>query len=423
MAPTVIGMLGLGNVGTGVVEYLLSDRRKPGQIYLKMAAVQDLGKKRGARARLTTDPYRIIDDPEIKIVVEIMGGEEPAREYIMQSLERGKSVVTANKVLIAKYGREIFDAARRKGVDVFFEGAVAGGVPVIRVMRESLSANQISRILAILNGTTNYILTRQSEEMSYDEALKDAQSRGFAEANSELDVSGRDARDKLAILASLAFDTPVDPDKIYCEGITGIASEDIDYAAEEGLSVKLLGVAKRRGNTLELRVHPTLIPQNHPLAGVRYEYNAVYLEGDLCGPQMYYGRGAGRKPTTSAVLSDIFRAARNKERGVSDSLPELRSSLRIVGPEKVRTRGYFRMNLKHVPGTLSAVTGVFGSHGIQVEDSIQRRKYRRRIGREEVFPNIITIEETPEAVIQKALEELSALDRVVGTPVYIRIEQ
>src|SRR3972149_3710699 len=296
-----VGLLGLGNIGTGVAEYLRDYGNREG-LYLKAAADVNPARLKNAplpNVVITDDAYEIIRDPQLQIVVELIGGEHPAREYVMEAIDHGKAVVTANKFTISRYGREIFEAARNQAVDVGFEASVGGGIPIIQSLREDLAANTISLITGIVNGTTNYILTRMSEGMEYGDALRVAQEKGFAERDPYLDVSGQDARHKLAILASVAWNTWIHPDSISCEGIAEITPKDMDFAAEFGYAIKLLATARKRGGRAELRVSPTLVSVSHPLAKVVDEFNAIYLEGNLCGPQMYLGRGAGRPATTS----------------------------------------------------------------------------------------------------------------------------
>jgi len=356
----------------------------------------------------------------VQIVVELIGGEHPAKHYVMEALDEGKAVVTANKIIISKYSRQIFEAARKKGVDVRFEASVGGGIPIIQSIKEALAPNSISLITGIVNGTTNYILTRMSEGMEYRDALRTAQENGFAERDPYLDVSGQDARHKLAILASVAWNTWIDPDSIPCEGIAEITPKDIDFAAEFGYAIKLLATARRHGSRVELRVSPTLVSVFHPLAKVVDEFNAIYLEGDLCGPQMYLGRGAGRPATTNAVIADIIHIANNIRRGVHDGVPSLDKQYELV--EDPVSGGYFRLDLKHVAGSLAKVADILGQHGISIKDSVQRNRYRREFDGDTVVPDIITIEPVEDSRVQRALVELERCDRVFGKPFYLRIE-
>jgi homoserine dehydrogenase len=417
-----VGLLGLGNIGTGVAEYL---RDYGGREGLHLKAVADVNPARVKDTSLpnvvvTSDAYEIIRNPQLQIVVELIGGEHPAKEYVMEAIEHGKAVVTANKFTISRYGRDIFGAARKQGVDIGFEASVGGGIPIIQSLREDLAANTISLITGIVNGTTNYILTRMSEGMEYGGALTVAQEKGFAERDPYLDVSGQDARHKLAILASVAWNTSIHPDSISCEGIVEITPKDIDFAAEFGYAIKLLAVARKRGSRAELRVSPALVSLSHPLAKVVDEFNAIYLEGNLCGPQMYLGRGAGRAATTSAVVADIMRIARDIRRGVRDELPSMDEGHELV--EDPVSGGYFRLDLKHVAGSLAKVADILAKHGISIKDSVQRNRFRREVDGDTVIPDIITIEPVEDSRVKRALQELEKCDRVFGKPFYLRIE-
>jgi homoserine dehydrogenase len=417
-----VGLLGLGNIGTGVAEYLRDYGNREGLCLRAVADVSPARLKNTAlpNVDIADDAYEIIRSPQLQIVVELIGGEHPAREYVMEAIEHGKAVVTANKFTISRYGREIFEAARKQGVDVGFEASVGGGIPIIQSLREDLAANTISLITGIVNGTTNYILTRMSEGMEYGDALRVAQEKGFAERDPYLDVSGQDARHKLAILASVAWNTWIHPDSISCEGTAEITPKDMDFAAEFGYAIKLLATARKRGGRAELRVSPTLVSVYHPLAKVVDEFNAIYLEGNLCGPQMYLGRGAGRPATTSAVIADIMRIARDIARGVHDNLPSLDEEHELV--EDPVSGGYFRLDLKHVAGSLAKVAEVLAKHGISIKDSVQRNRFRREVDGDTVIPDIITVEPVEDSRVRRALEELEKCDRVFGKPFYLRIE-
>jgi len=405
-----------------VAEYLRDYGNLQG-IHLKAATDIDSSRLGNALLRnvlVTDDAHRVIRDPQVQIVVELIGGEHPAKHYVLEALDAGKAVVTANKIIISKYSKQIFEAARKKGIDVRFEASVGGGIPIIQNIREALAPNSVSLITGIVNGTTNYILTRMSEGMEYRDALRTAQENGFAEQDPYLDVSGQDARHKLAILVSVAWNTWVDPDSIPCEGITEITPKDIDFAAEFGYAIKLLATARRHGSRVELRVSPTLVSVSHPLAKVVDEFNAIYLEGDLCGPQMYLGRGAGRPATTNAVIADIIHIANNIRRGVHDSVPSLDKQYELV--EDPVSGGYFRLDLKHVAGSLAKVADILGQHGISIKDSVQRNRYRREFDGDTVVPDIITIEPVEDSRVKRALVELERCDRVFGKPFYLRIE-
>ena len=412
-----VGLLGLGTVGTGVAEYLI----KQEEIKLKAVAVKNPEKKREVSVNFVDDPYKIIDDPEINIVVELIGGIDPAKNYILDSIKNGKNIVTANKALISKHGREIFEAARKKKVSVGFEASVAGGIPIIQTLREDLSGNKIQEITGIINGTTNYILTRMSKDgMNYNDALKLAQQKGFAEADPYMDVSGEDARQKLAILASLAWNTWINPESIQLEGITEITPQDIDYASNFGYAIKLLATAKKHNDKVELRVNPALIKKSHPLASVMDEFNAIYVVGNLSGPHMYYGRGAGRYPTSSAVIADIRRIAEKIQKNIYDEIPNLDKKIEIS--KNPISKGYIRIDLRDVPGSLASISKILADRKINVKDSIQREKFKYESDGEVVIPDIITTDPVSDDMIREALKELKNCKGVCGTPFYLRIE-
>ncbi len=418
-----VGLLGLGNIGTGVAEYL-RDHGSRFDLTLKTVAEVDAEKHKGAnlsKSRLTSDPSDVLKDPQIQIVVELIGGEHPAREFLLEAIANGKAIVTANKFAISKFSNEIFDNARKKGVDVGFEASSGGGIPIIQTLREDLIPNDITLIIGIVNGTTNYILTKMGDGMDYKDALKIAQEKGFAERDPYLDVSGQDAKHKLAILTSIAWNTWIDPNSIPCEGISEITSQDIDFAAEFGYRIKLLATGRKHGNRIELRVNPALVSVSHPLSQVMNEFNAVYLEGNFCGPQMFYGKGAGRTATTSAVVADIIRIATNIRKGIHDELPTFKNRYEVL--EDPISSGYFRLGLKHIPGSLAKVSTIMGQLGISIKDSVQRNKFRRSVDGETVIPDIITVEPIPDSKAKKALSELEKCDRVHGKPFYLRVEE
>ncbi|NLC51239.1 MAG: homoserine dehydrogenase, partial [Firmicutes bacterium] len=338
---TNIGLLGLGTVGTGVVKILQKNGErittKAGStLRLKKVLVRDPNKSRDVELEpgvLTDNPQEVLNDEEIDLVVEVMGGIEPAREYIRKALQNGKYVVTANKDLIAQYGSELFRLAKEKKCNIYYEASVGGGIPLIRPLKHCLAANRITRLMGILNGTTNYILTKMSlEGMDYAAALSEAQAKGFAEADPSNDLEGKDAAYKLAILSSLAFSTQVSMENLQVEGITGVTQRDILYAKELGYVIKLLAVGEDRGDGLSMGVHPTLVPDTHPLTSVYYEFNALFVEGDAVGEVMFYGPGAGELPTGSAVVADIIDAARAINHAVEDGVHEVSFNRRPVLP-------------------------------------------------------------------------------------------
>ncbi len=376
-------MLGMGTVGRGVYRILNENRdgieQKVGaSIEIKKILVRDITKDRGLdleQGLLTTDAGDVIDNPAIDIVVEVLGGIKPALDYSLKALKHGKSLITANKDMVAAHGKELFEAAEDNGCDVFFEASVAGGIPIIRPLKECLAANRISQVIGIINGTTNYMLTRMSEEgLNFGEALAQAQSLGYAEADPTADVEGYDAARKLAILASIAFNTRVPLDQVYLEGITRITAEDIKYAAELNYVVKLLGIAKESEEGVEVRVHPALLSKNHPLATVNDVYNAIYVCGDAVGDVMFFGRGAGELPTASAVVADVMSAARYQLRNVPGIVSCTCFAEKPIKPMGLTsTKYYIRLNVADKPGVLASIAFVFGSNEVSLASVIQKQ--------------------------------------------------
>lgn len=376
-------MLGMGTVGRGVYRILNENRdgieQKVGaSIEIKKILVRDITKDRGLeldQSLLTTDAGDVIDNPAIDIVVEVLGGIKPALDYSLKALKHGKSLVTANKDMIAAHGKELFEAAEDNGCDIFFEASVAGGIPIIRPLKECLAANRIRQVIGIINGTTNYMLTRMSEEgLNFGEALAQAQSLGYAEADPTADVEGYDAARKLAILASIAFNTRVPLDQVYLEGITRVTAEDIKYAAELNYVVKLLGIAKESEEGVEVRVHPALLSKNHPLATVNDVYNAIYVCGDAVGDVMFFGRGAGELPTASAVVADVMSAARYQLRNVPGIISCTCFDEKPIKPMGLTsTKYYIRLNVADKPGVLASIAFVFGSNEVSLASVIQKQ--------------------------------------------------
>ncbi len=377
-----VAILGFGTVGSGTYKVLTAhadeiERRTGCRISVSKVADLDWNRPRTIlpdESIRTTDAMAAVTDPSIDIVVETIGGVKAARELVLAAIEHGKGVATSNKVLMARHGGEILDLAKERGVDVFFEGAVAGGIPLIRPLKESLEANEIRQIMGILNGTTNYILTRMTRDgAEFDNALAEAQVQGYAEADPTDDVEGHDAAYKIAILAAIAFGSRVPVDEVYREGITGITQADIRYAREMERVVKLLAVAKRDGDAIQVRVHPTLLPKRHPLASVNDVFNAVWIEGDAMGEVMFYGRGAGSMPTGSAVASDVIDIARNIARGAmarysctcSHQYPP-----QDIG--QVVTKYYLRTTVADQPGVLGQMATILGRHDVSIESVIQK---------------------------------------------------
>ncbi len=376
-----IGVLGCGHVGSALVRLVhenadVIEARAGVPLEVTRIAVRDLGRDRGlpvpARC-FTDDPMSVAGDPDVDIVVEVMGGIEPARTFIVEALLGGKPVVTANKELVAAHGRELFETAEGAGVDILFEASVGGGIPLIRPLRESLAGDRIRRVLGIVNGTTNFILTAMTDGGStFDDALAEAQRLGFAEADPTADVEGFDAAAKAAIIASIAFGARVGPDDVYREGITALAPDDITSAAELGYVVKLLAVAEEDDGGVAVRVHPAMVPARHPLAAVRDSFNAVFIEGDAVGELMLYGRGAGGAPTASAVLGDLVDAAKNIVEGRKGATIGTLAAKPIVAINEVRSQFYLSMEVADRPGVLAAIATEFGRHGVSIKSMQQR---------------------------------------------------
>lgn len=421
-----IGLIGCGTVGGGVATYFESGRAKEDNIHLKKIVVTKRKKTRDISLSLfTTNVNEVIMNPEIDIVVELIGGIHPAKQYILAAISQKKSVVTANKAVMALHAHEFFSAARAKTVDIGFEASVGGGIQLLSTL-ERLKGDKIKKVMGILNGTTNFILTQMENGLDFQSALKQAQNAGFAEANHILDTGGFDTRDKLALIASLVFNARISPKDIYCEGITTITPVDIDFARKYGVeeggrgyAIKLLAIAERQGSTIELRVNPVLISRDHPLASVRGEFNAVFIDAELTGEQMFYGKGAGTNPTTSAVISDIRHIAHNIRRGVVDDLPSLTLKVKHLSPKKMKLKGYIRTDLRHTPGSLAAIATILASHKLNIEDSFQRKKYQKSIKGQSVMPDIITITSTEKGMIDRALTAISRSKRVYGSPIFL----
>ena len=382
-----IGLLGFGTVGTGVVRVLTDNSQLIAQragtaISIKKILVRDLTKKRAlsTAAEMTTDPAAVLGDPEIDIVVELLGGEEPARTLMLEALNRGKHVVTANKDVMAKYGRELFEAAEKNNVNLLFEASVGGGIPIIRPLKRCLAANRISEVMGIVNGTTNYMLDKMTAEgMDFATVLAEAQAKGYAEADPTADVGGLDAARKIAILASIAFGTRVRLDDVSAEGITKIEPEDIDYGRELGYVIKLLAIAQETEKGVNARVHPAFIPTTHPLAAVRDAFNAIFIHGDAVGDTMFYGRGAGSLPTASAVCADIMEAARDIVHNSSNRiLCTCFEEKRISPISETESPYYIRLLAEDKPGVMAAIAGAVGAQQVSLNSVIQKRRVGTR---------------------------------------------
>ncbi len=422
-----LGILGLGVVGSGTVEVLRRNResieRKIGaRLEIRRIAVRDLNKPRRVavdRSLLTNNAYDVLDDPQVDIVVELIGGVHPAKEYVLRALENGKPVVSANKELLAKEGADIMMAAGRHQLDFAFEGSVGGGIPIIQPMKNSLAGNRIERVMGIVNGTTNYILTKMAEEAAdFEQALKEAQAQGYAEADPSADVNGHDAQYKIAILASIAFTARIRVDDVYCEGITRITRADMEWAKQLGYAIKLVAIAQEvSSKAVQVRVHPALLPLSHPLASVRDVYNGVLVRGDAVGDVMFYGRGAGSLPTGSAVVGDIIDVSRNLLFGSSGRVGCTCFDQRYVVPmEQIETSYYVRMRVQDRPNVLAQVAGVFGVHHISISSVVQRQTSPQEA-------EIVWItHRAPEGAVRHAITEIQQLPVVMEVCNTLRVE-
>ena len=416
MADTVkVALLGLGTIGSGV--YKLIERQQEemsskagASIEIAAILVHNLGKEReGVDRSLLTDRWEdIINNEEIQIVIELMGGIEPARTMILEALKAGKNVVTANKDLVAEYGGELLDTAAEKGVDFLFEAAVGGGIPIIRPMKQCLAVNEIDEVMGIVNGTTNYILTKMFEEgMDFDEALAQATELGYAEADPTADVEGLDAGRKIAILASIAFHSRIGFSDVYTEGITRITARDIAYARELGCVIKLLGIARNTPEGIETAVYPMLLPQHHPLASVRDSFNAIFVHGDAVDDAMFYGRGAGQLPTASAVMGDVIDVVRNLGYHCTGRINCTCYRDTPVKPfEQMKNLFFVRMQVENKPGVLAGIASIFGSHKVSISQVVQKIVAK---GSAEL---VIVTEAVKEFHMQDALRHLEELETV-----------
>ncbi len=427
-----VGLAGFGTVGTGVAKILLEEaawleRRSGRQVRLKRIADLDLERDRGVRLDEVQTSARvedILEDPEIRVMIELIGGIEPAKSFVLEAIAAGKHVVTANKALLASHGTELFQAAEAKGVQIGFEASVAGGIPIVRSLREGLAADQIHSIAGIINGTANYILSTMTEQgLEFPECLQQAQEKGYAEADPSLDIEGQDTAHKLAILIGLAYGVQVKPDAIFTEGIQRITGMDIRYARDLGYRIKLLALSKIQDGEFEARVHPTMISQSHLLASVGQAFNAVYAAGRSTGPVMFYGKGAGMMPTGSAVVSDLVSLARMMDQGKANDLPSLGfygkfpQDARLRPMEELVSKYYMRFPVVDRPGVLSKISGILGEHGISIHSVIQK-------GRQEAGPVhiIMLTHEARERDVQHALEVIDLLEVALDKCLFIRIE-
>jgi len=425
-----IGLLGLGQIGTGLYEILtakkaLFERQLGVSFEIARIAEKFPNRKRKihpSKKIMTKDAFEVVRDPSVDVVVELIGGTTFAREIIKTALKEGKHVVTANKALLAEYGDEIFGLAHKMRRWLCFEASVGGGIPCIKALREGLVSNQVDSIYAIINGTTNYILTQMTQKgMSFAEALAGAQAQGFAEADPTLDVQGIDAAHKLAILVRFAFGGRVKFSDIYSEGITQISSDDIAFAKEFGYVIKLLAIAKKTKDGVEARVQPTLLPKTHILANVNQSFNAVMLRGDEVGDVMFYGRGAGAHPTASAIVADLVDIAKNDIEGPVDDESVIRalgSRIAVKSITSILSRYYLRFYVIDKPSVLAAITKILGSHKVSISDVIQRE---RSAGK--VVPLILLTHEAPEKDVRAAIRVIDRLAFVKGKSQVIRMEE
>ncbi|MBT0665844.1 homoserine dehydrogenase [Geobacter pelophilus] len=427
-----VGLVGFGTVGAGVAKLLLQNEKliseKTGaRLVLKKIADLDITTDRGVQLAdgvLTTDVDQVLCDPQIAIVIELIGGYEPARTFVMRAIEHGKHVVTANKALLALHGDEIYAAAARRGVEVLFEAAVGGGIPVLSAIKGNLAGNNFQTVLGILNGTCNYILTRMTQEgADFGDVLKTAQELGYAEADPTFDIEGIDTAHKISLLVSLCFGTRVDFKSIYTEGISSVSALDINFARDFGYKIKLLAIGKRDNGRIEVRVHPTMIPVGHPIADVDGVFNSIRLTGDFVGAVMFIGRGAGMDPTASAVVGDVIEVSRSILAGaVRRSAPlgyldDSVATLPIKPIGEIVSKYYLRFSAQDKPGVLAKIAGALGNHNISIESMIQQG---RSAG--ETVPIVIMTHEAKESEIRAALAEIDAFDVINGKSILIRIE-
>ena len=433
MKPVNIGLLGLGTVGGGTARVLANNRveiaRRAGrEIQVIHAAARGLGDTRPEgteNVTLTEDAFEVVNNPDIDIVVELIGGYSPARELVLKAIENGKHVVTANKALIARHGNEIFAAAQARGVVVAFEAAVAGGIPIIKAIREGLSANRIQWIAGIINGTGNFILTEMRDKgRDFDDVLKEAQALGYAEADPTFDVEGIDAAHKLCILSSIAFGVPLQFEKVYTEGISRISPEDVTFAAQLGYRIKHLGITRATEQGIEMRVHPTLIPEKRLIANVDGVMNAVLIMADKLGPSLYYGAGAGADPTASAVVADIVDVTRSLTTDPDNRVPHLAfqpdqiNDTPILAMDDVETAYYLRMNADDKPGVMADITRIMGEGEISIEAILQKEPAQGAA----TATIIMLTQKIREAQMNRAIEAIQALPSISGEVMRIRVE-
>ncbi len=434
MSAVKVGLLGLGTVGGGTATVLLRNaeeiQRKLGRA-IEISHVAGLGIAEqsivdASKVKLTEDGFDVVNDPDVQIVIELIGGYTLAKDLVMKAIENGKHVVTANKALIATHGPEILKAANANGVNVAYEAAVAGGIPIIKALREGLAGNQIEWIAGIINGTGNFILTEMRDKgRDFDDVLKEAQALGYAEADPTFDVEGIDAAHKLTILASLAYGIELQFEKCYTEGISKITPDDVNYAQELGYSIKHLGITRKTDDGIELRVHPTLIPQKRLIANVDGVMNAVLVYGDAVGPTLYYGAGAGAEPTASAVVADIIDTVRTIDAPVEHKVPMLgfqtdsMADVPVMAIDDIETACYLRMTALDKPGVLAEISDVFAKHSISIEAVSQKEPAE---GADKVHVVLLT-QKVRESNMNAAIAEVENFDEIEGAVARIRVEQ
>jgi homoserine dehydrogenase len=434
MKPINVGLLGIGTVGGGTWNVLARNReeisRRAGRdIRISVVADKEVEKAKkltGGAARVVADAFAVVRDPEVDIVIELIGGYTVAKDLVLAAIEHGKHVVTANKALLATHGNEIFAAAQKKGVMVAFEGAVAGGIPIIKALREGLTANRIEWIAGIINGTSNFILSEMRDKgLAFDVVLKEAQRLGYAEADPTFDIEGVDAGHKLTIMSAIAFGIPMQFDKCYKEGISKLTQADIRYAEQLGYRIKLLGITKQTEQGVELRVHPTLIPAKRLIANVEGVMNAVLVKGDAVGPTMYYGAGAGAEPTGSAVVADLVDITRLHTADPEHRVPHLAfqpdrmSSLKVLPMDEVVTSYYLRMQVEDKPGVLADITRILADGMISIDAMVQREPAE---GEQQVDIIMLT-HQTKEKAVNAAIAKIEKLPVVTGKVTRIRLEE
>ncbi len=431
MRTSNIGLIGLGTVGSGVVEILLSHppifaNRVDKRIELIAVSDRSIDKKSTIQfpnsVSVTQDFDEILNDPEIDVVVELIGGIHPAKEIVVKGLEKGKDIVTANKALLALHGSELFQIAQKNGRSISFEASVGSCIPVVASLRDSFIANKIEGIYGIVNGTTNYVLTKMTQEqVQYEEALKDAQAKGYAEKEPSTDVDGIDSAHKLTILARMGFNCDFNYNDVYVEGISNVELKDIYYAHELGYTLKLLAISKQRKNGLEIRVNPTLLPHDHPLSSVNGVFNAICIRGDAIGESMLYGQGAGKMPTASAVVSDLVDVSLGRAKITFESITPLSGNCKkidVLDISMIKTRYYLRFSVIDKPGVLASITGILGNHNISISSVIQQDSRES-----ELVPLVMMTHIAEEGNLQRAIIEINNLDVVKGKTVFLRVEE